>query len=241
MQVPRVAAPTEATETPRIATPAMVAEASLPMLSGAAETPGTSAATGKKATLGAHTGAIPKAESATGAVPKGGGKGGNRNRNGGKSKNRKNKVEVDEFGMGFHPDDGAAAPAAASANGGQVFLAEIPLNLRRGNLGGLIQSQIQTLNLRFSTEGKATEASPCISTPFHMKLMRFWKPVDPFIEHVSLLTLSNNANYSCNKETIRKLGGLPIIANMISKTDPHIKEKALMSMNNLGENYENQG
>uniref|UniRef100_A0A0D9RBQ6 Armadillo repeat containing X-linked 2 n=1 Tax=Chlorocebus sabaeus TaxID=60711 RepID=A0A0D9RBQ6_CHLSB len=67
------------------------------------------------------------------------------------------------------------------------------------------------------------------------------KSDDPFIQQVALLTLSNNANYSCNQETIRKLGGLPIIANMINKTDPHIKEKALMAMNNLSENYENQG
>ncbi|CAH6780412.1 armadillo repeat-containing X-linked protein 2 [Phodopus roborovskii] len=258
MQVPGVAAPTNATETPRVTTPAMVAAASLPMLSGAAETPGTSgssktAATGKKATPGAHTGAIPKAGSATGAVPKGGGKGGNRNRNGGKGKNRKNKVEVDELGMGFRPGDGAAAAAAASANGGQAFLAEIPES-EEGESGWTDTESDSDSEPEVQQRGKGKRTIPMHKRPFPYEideilgardlrkvLALLQKSDDPFIQQVALLTLSNNANYSCNQETIRKLGGLPIIANMINKTDPHIKEKALMAMNNLSENYENQG
>ncbi|XP_059106122.1 armadillo repeat-containing X-linked protein 2 [Peromyscus eremicus] len=258
VQVPRVVAPTNATETPRIATPATVPEASLPMLSGAAETPGTSgssktAATGKKASPGAHTGAIPKAGSATGAVPKGGGKGGNRNRNGGKGKNRKNKVEVDELGMGFRPGDGAAAAAAASANGGQAFLAEIPES-EEGESGWTDTESDSDSEPEVQHKGKGKRTIPMHKRPFPYEideilgvrdlrkvLALLQKSDDPFIQQVALLTLSNNANYSCNQETIRKLGGLPIIANMINKTDPHIKEKALMAMNNLSENYENQG
>lgn len=256
MQVPRVAAATEATETPRTAT--MVAEASLPMHSGAAETPGTSgssktAATGKKAAPGAHTGAIPKAGSATGAVPKGGGKGGNKNRSGGKGKNRKNKVEVDELGMGFRPGDGAAAAAAASANGGQAFLAEIPES-EEGESGWTDTESDSDSEPDVPQRGKGKRTIPMHKRPFPYEideilgvrdlrkvLALLQKSDDPFIQQVALLTLSNNANYSCNQETIRKLGGLPIIANMINKTDPHIKEKALMAMNNLSENYENQG
>ncbi|KAH0500440.1 Armadillo repeat-containing X-linked protein 2 [Microtus ochrogaster] len=256
MQVPRVAAPTEATEAPRMATPAMVAGASLPMLSGAAQTPGHSgssktAATGKKA--GAHTGAIPKSGSAAGAVPKGGGKGGNRNRNGGKGKNRKNKVEVDELGMGFRPGDGAAAAAAASANGGQAFLAEIPES-EEGESGWTDTESDSDSEPEVQQRGKGKRTIPMHKRPFPYEideilgvrdlrkvLALLQKSDDPFIQQVALLTLSNNANYSCNQETIRKLGGLPIIANMINKTDPHIKEKALMAMNNLSENYENQG
>lgn len=255
-QVARVAAPTEATEAPRMATPAMVAGASLPMLSGAAETPGNSgssktAATGKKA--GAHTGAIPKSGSAAGAVPKGGGKGGNRNRNGGKGKNRKNKVEVDELGMGFRPGDGAAAAAAASANGGQAFLAEIPES-EEGESGWTDTESDSDSEPEVQQRGKGKRTIPMHKRPFPYEideilgvrdlrkvLALLQKSDDPFIQQVALLTLSNNANYSCNQETIRKLGGLPIIANMINKTDPHIKEKALMAMNNLSENYENQG
>lgn len=255
-QVPRVAAPTEATEAPRMATPAMVAGASLPMPSGVAETPGNSgssktAATGKKA--GAHTGAIPKSGSATGAVPKGGGKGGNRNRNGGKGKNRKNKVEVDELGMGFRPGDGAAAAAAASANGGQAFLAEIPES-EEGESGWTDTESDSDSEPEVQQRGKGKRTIPMHKRPFPYEideilgvrdlrkvLALLQKSDDPFIQQVALLTLSNNANYSCNQETIRKLGGLPIIANMINKTDPHIKEKALMAMNNLSENYENQG
>lgn len=256
MQVPRVMAATEATETPRTAT--MVAEASLPMHSGAAETPGTSgssktAATGKKAAPGAHTGAIPKAGSATGAVPKGGGKGGNKNRSGGKGKNRKNKVEVDELGMGFRPGDGAAAAAAASANGGQAFLAEIPES-EEGESGWTDTESDSDSEPDVPQRGKGKRTIPMHKRPFPYEideilgvrdlrkvLALLQKSDDPFIQQVALLTLSNNANYSCNQETIRKLGGLPIIANMINKTDPHIKEKALMAMNNLSENYENQG
>ncbi|XP_028636866.1 armadillo repeat-containing X-linked protein 2 [Grammomys surdaster] len=254
MQVPRVAAATEAT----LATPAMVAGASLPMHSGAAETPGTSgssktAATGKKAAPGAHTGAIPKAGSATGAVPKGGGKGGNKNRSGGKGKNRKNKVEVDELGMGFRPGDGAAAAAAASANGGQAFLAEIPES-EEGESGWTDTESDSDSEPEVQQRGKGKRTIPMHKRPFPYEideilgvrdlrkvLALLQKSDDPFIQQVALLTLSNNANYSCNQETIRKLGGLPIIANMINKTDPHIKEKALMAMNNLSENYENQG
>ncbi|XP_005072540.1 armadillo repeat-containing X-linked protein 2 [Mesocricetus auratus] len=256
MQVPGVAAPTNATETPRVTTAAMMAEASLPMLSGAAETPGTSgssktAATGKKATPGAHTGAIPKAGSTT--VPKGGGKGGNRNRNGGKGRNRKNKVEVDELGMGFRPGDGAAAAAAASANGGQAFLAEIPES-EEGESGWTDTESDSDSEPEVQQRGKGKRTIPMHKRPFPYEideilgardlrkvLALLQKSDDPFIQQVALLTLSNNANYSCNQETIRKLGGLPIIANMINKTDPHIKEKALMAMNNLSENYENQG
>ncbi|XP_050997273.1 armadillo repeat-containing X-linked protein 2 [Acomys russatus] len=259
MQVPRVGAPIESTEIPRMAAPAMVAEASLPMLSGAAETPGTSgssktaAAAGKKTAPGAHTGAIPKAGSATGAVPKGGGKGGNRNRNGGKGKNRKNKVEVDELGMGFRPGDGAAAAAAASANGGQAFLAEIPES-EEGESGWTDTESDSDSEPEVQPRGKGKRTIPMHKRPFPYEideilgvrdlrkvLALLQKSDDPFIQQVALLTLSNNANYSCNQETIRKLGGLPIIANMINKTDPHIKEKALMAMNNLSENYENQG
>ncbi|CAO2623047.1 Armadillo repeat-containing X-linked protein 2 [Lemmus lemmus] len=256
MQVPRVAAPTEATEAPRMATPAMVAGASLPVLSGSAEAPGNSgssktAASGKKA--GAHTGAIPKSGSATGAVPKGGGKGGNRNRNGGKGKNRKNKVEVDELGMGFRPGDGAAVAAAASANGGQAFLAEIPES-EEGESGWTDTESDSDSEPEVQQRGKGKRTIPMHKRPFPYEideilgvrdlrkvLALLQKSDDPFIQQVALLTLSNNANYSCNQETIRKLGGLPIIANMINKTDPHIKEKALMAMNNLSENYENQG
>ncbi|KAL6031236.1 hypothetical protein STEG23_015052 [Scotinomys teguina] len=228
------------------------------MLSGAAETPGTSgssktATTGKKASPGAHTGAIPKAGSATGAVPKGGGKGGNKNRNGGKGKNRKNKVEVDELGMGFRPGDGAAAAAEASANGGQAFLAEIPES-EEGESGWTDTESDSDSEPEVQHRGKGKRTIPMHKRPFPYEideilgvrdlrkvLALLQKSDDPFIQQVALLTLSNNANYSCNQETIRKLGGLPIIANMINKTDPHIKEKALMAMNNLSENYENQG
>lgn len=256
MQVPRVMAATEATEAPRTAT--MVAGASLPMHSGAAETPGTSgssktAATAKKAAPGAHTGAIPKAGSATGAVPKGGGKGGNKTRSGGKGKNRKSKVEVDELGMGFRPGDGAAAAAAASANGGQAFLAEIPES-EEGESGWTDTESDSDSEPDIPQRGKGKRTIPMHKRPFPYEideilgvrdlrkvLALLQKSDDPFIQQVALLTLSNNANYSCNQETIRKLGGLPIIANMINKTDPHIKEKALMAMNNLSENFENQG
>lgn len=108
-------APTEAAEAPILAA-----------LSEAVEALGTSwspkiAASTKKETPGSHTGAIPKAGSATGAAPKGGGaKGGTRSQTGGKGK-KNSKVEVEHLGLGFRPGDGAA-----SANGEQAFLAEVP-------------------------------------------------------------------------------------------------------------------
>ncbi|KAI5943974.1 armadillo repeat-containing X-linked protein 2 [Manis javanica] len=225
---------------------------------GAAEAPGTSgsprtAASAKKATPGAHTGAIPKTGSATGAVPKGGAKSGTRSRTGGKGKGKKNKVEVDELGLGFRPGDGAAAAAAASANGGQAFLAEVP-DSEEGESGWTDTESESDSEPDTQQRGRGRRPPPMQKRPFPYEideilgvrdlrkvLALLQKSDDPFIQQVALLTLSNNANYSCNQDTIRKLGGLPIIANMINKTDPHIKEKALMAMNNLSENYENQG
>ncbi|KAG8511192.1 Armadillo repeat-containing X-linked protein 2 [Galemys pyrenaicus] len=265
------AAPTEAVEAPIAATPAgamVPARASVPSAAseptgaaaptGAAEAPGTSGSTravapaAKRTTPGAHTGAIPKAGSATGAVPKGGAKG-NRSRAGGKGKGRKNKVEVDELGLGFRPGDGAAAAAAACANGGQAFLAEIP-DSEEGESGWTDTESESDSEPETQQRGRGKKPVPMQKRPFPYEideilgvrdlrkvLTLLQKSDDPFIQQVALLTLSNNANYTCNQDTIRKLGGLPIIANMINKTDPHIKEKALMAMNNLSENYENQG
>lgn len=229
---------------------------------GAAEAPGTSgspkaaaaaaAAATRRTTPGAHTGAIPKAGSATGAVPKGGAKG-NRSRTGGKGKGKKNKVEVDELGLGFRPGDGAAAAAAASANGGQAFLAEVP-DSEEGESGWTDTESESDSEPETQQRGRGRKPITMQKRPFPYEideilgvrdlrkvLTLLQKSDDPFIQQVALLTLSNNANYTCNQDTIRKLGGLPIIANMINKTDPHIKEKALMAMNNLSENYENQG
>ncbi|KAM4818907.1 armadillo repeat-containing X-linked protein 2 isoform 1-T9 [Thomomys bottae] len=264
LDVPQVAVPMGATGASGKA-PVEVAETLLPITpagaaatAGTAEAPGTSgsfraAGAAKKATPGTHTGAIPKAGPATGAVPKGGAKGGSRSRNGGKGKNKKNKVEVDELGMGFRPGDGAAAAAAASANGGQAFLAEVP-DSEEGESGWTDTESDSDSEPEVQHRGKGKRSVAMQKRPFPYEideilgvrdlrkvLALLQKSDDPFIQQVALLTLSNNANYSCNQETIRKLGGLPIIANMINKTDPHIKEKALMAMNNLSENYENQG
>lgn len=260
------AALTEAAEASVPATPTGVAApfgAAVPSggaaPTGAAEAPGTSgspktAAAAKKATPAAHSGAIPKAGSVTGTVPKGGAKGGIRSRTGGKGKGKKNnKVEVDELGLGFRPGDGAAAAAAASANGGQAFLAEIP-DSEEGESGWTDTESESDSEPETQQRGRGRRPVPMQKRPFPYEideilgvrdlrkvLALLQKSDDPFIQQVALLTLSNNANYSCNQDTIRKLGGLPIIANMINKTDPHIKEKALMAMNNLSENYENQG
>lgn len=249
---PRTPAPTEG------AAPTEATEASvLPGLSEAAEIPGTlgspkTAAAAKKVTPGAHTGAIPKAGSVTGAVPKGGAKGGTKSHAGGKGK-KNSKVEVDQLGLGFRPGDGAAAAAAASANGGQAFLAEVP-DSEDGESGWTDTESESDSEPETQQRGRGKRPVPMQKRPFpydideilgvrdlRKVLALLQKSDDPFIQQVALLTLSNNANYSCNQDTIRKLGGLPIIANMINKTDPHIKEKALMAMNNLSENYENQG
>nr|XP_020030292.1 armadillo repeat-containing X-linked protein 2 [Castor canadensis]XP_020030293.1 armadillo repeat-containing X-linked protein 2 [Castor canadensis] len=265
VEVRGVTAPTEGTEAPVMAVPAEVTEVPVPTRpagtaapAGATEAPGTSgsprtAAGTKKATPGAHTGAIPKAGPATGAVPKGGAKGGTKSRSGGKGKSKKSKVEVDELGMGFRPGDGAAAAAAASANGGQAFLAEVP-DSEEGESGWTDTESDSDSEPEIQHRGRGKKPVTMQKRPFPYEideilgvrdlrkvLALLQKSDDPFIQQVALLTLSNNANYSCNQETIRKLGGLPIIANMINKTDPHIKEKALMAMNNLSENYENQG
>ncbi|XP_054977006.1 armadillo repeat-containing X-linked protein 2 [Sorex araneus] len=252
-----VGATTEAVEVPAQAAPSVAAVptgAAAP--AGATEAPGTSgspkAAASKKTAPGAHTGAIPKTGSATGAVPKGAAKGGNKSR-AGKGKGKKSKIEVDELGLGFRPGDGAAAAAAASANGGQAFLAEIP-DSEEGESGWTDTESDSDSEPETQQRGKGKRPVPMQKRPFPYEideilgvrdlrkvLALLQKSDDPFIQQVALLTLSNNANYTCNQDTIRKLGGLPIIANMINKTDPHIKEKALMAMNNLSENYENQG
>ncbi|XP_004643402.1 armadillo repeat-containing X-linked protein 2 [Octodon degus] len=265
VEVPGISAPIEVAEGSgmtilgeAIGAPVSTAPAGAVITARAAEVPGTSGSTrttgaSKKATPGAHTGAIPKAGSATGAVPKGGAKGGTRSRTGGKGKSKKSRAEVDELGMGFRPGDGAAAAAAASANGGHAFLAEIP-DSEEEESGWTDTESDSDSEPETQCRGRGKKTVPMQKRPFPYEideilgvrdlrkvLALLQKSDDPFIQQVALLTLSNNANYSCNQETIRKLGGLPIIANMINKTDPHIKEKALMAMNNLSENYENQG
>ncbi|KAM6143904.1 armadillo repeat-containing X-linked protein 2 [Erethizon dorsatum] len=265
VEAPGVAAPTEVAEGSGMTAPGEAAEAPVSttpagaaITARVAEVPGTSGSTrttavAKKATPGTHTGAIPKGGSATGAVPKGGAKGGTRSRTGGKGKSKKSKAEVDELGMGFRPGDGAAAAAAASANGGHAFLAEVP-DSEEGESGWTDTESDSDSEPETQRRGRGKKTVPMQKRPFPYEideilgvrdlrkvLALLQKSDDPFIQQVALLTLSNNANYSCNQETIRKLGGLPIIANMINKTDPHIKEKALMAMNNLSENYENQG
>ncbi|XP_005407030.1 PREDICTED: armadillo repeat-containing X-linked protein 2 [Chinchilla lanigera] len=264
VEAPGVGAPTEVAERSGMTlgeaagAPVSTTPAGAAITARAAEVPGTSgstrtAAVSKKASPGTHTGAIPKAGSATGAVPKGGAKGGTRSRTGGKGKSKKNKAEVDELGLGFRPGDGAAAAAAASANGGHAFLAEIP-DSEEGESGWTDTESDSDSEPETQRRGRGKKVVTMQKRPFPYEideilgvrdlrkvLALLQKSDDPFIQQVALLTLSNNANYSCNQETIRKLGGLPIIANMINKTDPHIKEKALMAMNNLSENYENQG
>ncbi|ELK29183.1 Armadillo repeat-containing X-linked protein 2 [Myotis davidii] len=251
---PRTPAPTEAAApTESAEAPVLAALSEAVGALGTSGSPKTVAAT-KKATPGSQTGAIPKAGSATGAVPKDGAKGGTTSRTGGKGKGKKNsKVEVDQLGLGFRPGDGAAAAAAASANGGQVFLAEVP-DSEEGESGWTDTESESDSEPETQQRGRGRRPVPMQKRPFpydideilgvrdlRKVLALLQKSDDPFIQQVALLTLSNNANYSCNQDTIRKLGGLPIIANMINKTDPHIKEKALMAMNNLSENYENQG
>lgn len=244
VEVPAQAVPPVAAVSPSAAAPAGATEAPV--------TSGSPKAAASKKTPGAHTGAIPKAGSATGAVPKGAAKGGNKSRTG-KGKGKKSKIEVDELGLGFRPGDGAAAAAAASANGGQAFLAEIP-DSEEGESGWTDTESESDSEPETQQRGKGKKPVPVQKRPFPYEideilgardlrkvLTLLQKTEDPFIQQVALLTLSNNANYTCNQDTIRKLGGLPIIANMINKTDPHIKEKALMAMNNLSENYENQG
>ncbi|XP_006901216.1 PREDICTED: armadillo repeat-containing X-linked protein 2 [Elephantulus edwardii] len=251
----KVTALTEVVETHRVAASTHAASPTrtleVPGISGFSKTTAVPVpATVKRATPGAHTGAIPKAGPATGAVPKGGSKGGNKSRGGGKGK--KNKIEIDELGLGFRPGDGAAVAAAASANGGQAFLAEIP-DSEEGE-SGWTDTESDSDSEPETHKGRGKRPVHIQKRPFPYEideilgardlkkvLTLLQKTDDPFIQQVALLTLSNNANYSCNQDTIRKLGGLPIIANMINKTDPHIKEKALMVMNNLSENYENQG
>ncbi|XP_036295857.1 armadillo repeat-containing X-linked protein 2 [Pipistrellus kuhlii] len=252
-------APTEAAAPTESAAPTEAAEAPvLDTLSEDVETLGTlgspkTAAATKKATPGSHTGAIPKAGSATGAVPKGGTGAVPRSWIGDKGKEKKNSnVEVDQLGLGFRPGDGAAAAAAASANGGQAFLAEVP-DSEEGESGWTDTESESDSEPENQQRERGRIFIPMQKRPFpydideilgvhdlRKVLALLQKSDDPFIQQVALLTLSNNASYSCNQDTIRKLGGLPIIANMINKSDPHIKEKALMAMNNLSGNYENQ-
>lgn len=252
----RVTVPTEA------AAPSQVVQAPIPALpssvaasSGAAGAPATKAVSIFKGTTpGTHTGAIPK----SGAVPrtafKGGAKGRNKSRNAGKGKNKPPpKVQVDELGLGFRPGDGAAVAAAASANGGHAFLAEVPSSDEEES-GWTDTESDSDSEPETQQRGRGRRLVAIQKCPFpydideilsvrdlRKVLTLLQKSDDPFIQQVALLSLSNNANYTCNQDMIRKLGGLPIIANMINKSDPHIKEKALMAMNNLSENYENQG
>nr|XP_060634310.1 armadillo repeat-containing protein 10 [Anolis sagrei ordinatus] len=63
---------------------------------------------------------------------------------------------------------------------------------------------------------------------------------DSAIQEQVLITLSNSAAFSINQDTIRNLGGLPVVGKMLSVPVANIKEKALNALNNLSMNIENQ-
>ncbi|XP_026909663.1 armadillo repeat-containing X-linked protein 3 [Acinonyx jubatus] len=62
----------------------------------------------------------------------------------------------------------------------------------------------------------------------------------PYILEAALIALGNNAAYAFNRDIIRDLGGLPIVAKILNTRDPIVKEKALIVLNNLSVNAENQ-
>ncbi|XP_004711235.1 armadillo repeat-containing X-linked protein 3 [Echinops telfairi] len=62
----------------------------------------------------------------------------------------------------------------------------------------------------------------------------------PYILEAALIALGNNAAYAFNRDIIRDLGGLPIVAKILNTRDPIVKEKALIVLNNLSVNVENQ-
>ncbi|KAM4818922.1 armadillo repeat-containing X-linked protein 3 isoform 1-T4 [Thomomys bottae] len=62
----------------------------------------------------------------------------------------------------------------------------------------------------------------------------------PYILEAALIALGNNAAYAFNRDIIRDLGGLPIVAKILNTRDPIVKEKALIVLNNLSVNTENQ-
>ncbi|XP_049622578.1 armadillo repeat-containing X-linked protein 3 [Suncus etruscus] len=62
----------------------------------------------------------------------------------------------------------------------------------------------------------------------------------PYILEAALIALGNNAAYAFNRDVIRDLGGLPIVAKILNTRDPIVKEKALIVLNNLSVNAENQ-
>ncbi|XP_012878468.1 PREDICTED: armadillo repeat-containing X-linked protein 3-like [Dipodomys ordii] len=62
----------------------------------------------------------------------------------------------------------------------------------------------------------------------------------PYILEAALIALGNNAAYAFNRDIIRDLGGLPVVAKILNTRDPIVKEKALIVLNNLSVNTENQ-
>ncbi|XP_062839617.1 armadillo repeat-containing protein 10 isoform X2 [Anolis carolinensis] len=63
---------------------------------------------------------------------------------------------------------------------------------------------------------------------------------DAAIQEQILITLSNSAAFSINQDTIRNLGGLPVVGKMLSVPVANVKEKALNALNNLSMNIQNQ-
>lgn len=62
----------------------------------------------------------------------------------------------------------------------------------------------------------------------------------PYILEAALIALGNNAAYAFNRDIIRELGGLSVVAKILNTRDPIVKEKALIVLNNLSVNTENQ-
>ncbi|XP_039616954.1 armadillo repeat-containing protein 10 isoform X1 [Polypterus senegalus] len=78
--------------------------------------------------------------------------------------------------------------------------------------------------------------------PEHLKMLilLLQTSLDPSSRKKALVTLGNSAAFSVNQDYIREMGGLHIIAGLLSDHDSDIKVQTLNALSNLSMNVKNQ-
>ncbi|KAM4748256.1 armadillo repeat-containing protein 10 isoform 2-T2 [Rhinophrynus dorsalis] len=96
-----------------------------------------------------------------------------------------------------------------------------------------------------STAATKTETVPTSASnlePHHLKKLLdvFATSTDSSLREQILITLGNSAAFSVNQDIIRELGGITLIGEALSDSNPQLKAKALNALNNLSMNIQNQ-
>ncbi|KAI1888508.1 hypothetical protein AGOR_G00185880 [Albula goreensis] len=128
---------------------------------------------------------------------------------------------------------------ASKASSGGVALQPGSLLAKVSGLTLVQPSETQAANI---TSRDIVSASPESLEPHHIQMLLslLEKNPNPSDRVQVLVTLGNAAAFSVNQDLIRELGGLHVIAGLLSDPLPEIRVQCLNALNNLSMNVRNQ-